>query len=234
MLADRVRMASGGGKDTGPGSKKLIAGDMNAGFFGVVPASELFTGAEISSECGITQGTLQFSDVGWLKFAIDGEIIFRSQKPYRHSISYNHINIKGCVHGETQVSKNGINYKVTLMKGALTDPSNYSASDRGAHGSEWNRLMLPIHVEAKNKDWAYPAYVESDVPYWGIDFTDADLHTHNSHGSGTYQWCQEVRGGNASFRVYRGGGGVSSSDYGTPSFTGSVPGWSPVLRLVQP
>ena len=51
-----------------------------------MPASELFTGAEISSECGITEGTLQFSDVGWLKFAIDGEIIFKSQKTYRHTI----------------------------------------------------------------------------------------------------------------------------------------------------
>ena len=230
MLANRVRMGAGRKENTGPGPNRLIAGTMEEGFFGEVPASELFTGAEISSECGITLGTLQFSNVGWLKFAIDGEIIFKSKKTYRHSISYDHINSKGCVHGETQVSKNGINYKVTLMKGALTDPSNYSASDKGAHGSEWNRLMLPIHIKAKDKSWAFPDNVESDVPYWGIDFTDADLQV--GSGNGRAHWCQEVGGADAYSRVYRGISGVSYSRFDYSTATSSHLGWSPVLRLV--
>lgn len=216
-----------------PGPSDLIAGDMQAGYFGVVPASELFTGAEISSMTGISNGTLQFGDVGWLKFAIDGKIIYKSQKPYRHTISWDNINAKGCVDGTKQITKDGTTFRVRLMKGALTDPGNYPASDRGAKGSEWNRLMLPIHVEAKGKNWAYPAYVESNVPYWGIDFTDADLHTHNSHGDGTYHWCQEVRSDNASVRSLRGGLGVSYSSSATSSTANAAYGWSPILEVIQ-
>lgn len=237
MLADRVRIGRKkelpDDKTGSPGGAKLIAGDMNAGFFGVVPASELFTGAEISSECGITQGTLQFSDVGWLKFAIDGEIIFKSQKTYRHSISYDHITSKGCVYGEKQVSKNGINYKATLIKGALTDPSAYTDPDRGAKGSEWNRLMLPIHIKAKDKSWAYPDYVEDNIPYWGIDFTDTDLQTIDSAGNGSYHWCQEIRGGDVTYRVLRGRYDVSFSSRNTSSSAIPNVGWSPVLRIVK-
>lgn len=216
-----------------PGPSDLIAGDMQAGYFGVVPASELFTGAEISAATGISNGTLQFNDVGWLKFAIDGKIIYKSQKPYRHTISWDNINAKGCVDGTKQITKDGTTFKVRLMKGALTDPGNYTASDRGAKGSEWNRLMLPIHVKAKDKSWAYPAYVESTIPYWGIDFTDADLQTHSSHGNGSYQWCQEVRSDSASNRVIRGYDGVSFLTSNTSSTANVYYGWSPVLEVVQ-
>ena len=147
MLADRVRMGSGT-KIEVPGPQELIGGDMNAGFFGEVPASELFTASEIASACGISQGTAQFENEPWLKFAIDGKIIYRPRKAIRHSISWNSINTANCVYGGSEgkrVTKNGQTYIVRLMKGALTDPGLYDASDRGAKGSEWNRLMLPIH-----------------------------------------------------------------------------------------
>lgn len=220
-------------KTDSPGGKILLGGDMNAGYFGVVPASELFTGTELASLCGITEGTSQFSSEGWLKFAIDGKIIFKSKKTIRHSISWDHINSKGCVKGTKTVTKGGHTYKVRLMKGALTDPSRYDLPDRGAKGSEWNKLMLPIHIKAKDKSWAYPAYVETDIPYWGIDFTDADLQTHNSHGDGSYHWCQEVSNDNPASRVYRGIGGVSSSGRATSSNTFAYHGWSPVLEWVS-
>lgn len=214
-----------------PGSNRLIAGDMTAGYFGVVSSSELFTGDELSSLCGITQGVSQFSDEGWLKFAIDGDIIFKSKKPFRHSISWDHINSKGCVFGTKTVTKGDTNFKVTLMKGALTDPYLYSSADRGAKDSEWNRLMLPIHIQAKDKSWTYPAYVEDNIPYWGIDFTDIDLHTTSSAGSGAYQWGQETPSDHASRRVVRGGIGVSYSGRGASSGAGEACGFSPVLRV---
>lgn len=217
-------------KTGSPGSAKLIAGDMNAGFFGVVPASELFTGAEISSECGITQGTLQFNDVGWLKFASDGKTKFKSQKTYRHSISWDHIDSKGAVNGSKIVEKNGIRYKVTLMKGGNGNASDMVA---GPKSSEWNKLMLPIHIKAKDQSWAYPANVTTPTAYWGIDFTDADLQTHYDHGNGAYQWCREVYYDNASGRVLRGYYGVSYSyDYASSSTFSSI-GWSPVLEVIS-
>lgn len=220
-------------KTGSPGSAKLIDGDMAAGFYGVVPASELYTGTQLASAVGITQGASQFNDAGWLKFSSKGETIFRSMKTFRHSISWDHINSKGCVDGTKKVTLNGITYEVTLMKGTLTNPSLYDAPDRGAFGSEWNELMLPIHINAKTQNWAYPAYVDTPTEYWGTDFTDADLQTHNSHGDGSYHWCQETPNANASYRVSRGYYGVSASGIYPSSYTDSRVGWSPVLRVVK-
>lgn len=214
-----------------PGPKDLIAGDMQAGYFGTVPASALFTGSELSSAVGISAGTLQHNTTDWLKFAWKGKILFRPTRPIRHTISWDNINAAGCVFGAKVVKKNGLDYKVRLMKGALTDPSKYTDSDRGAKGSEWNRLMLPIHEKAADKSWAYPAYVETDIPDWGIGFTDADLLTHSTHGNGSYQWCQETRNDNTASRVIRGNAGVSRSDAGTASSANANYGWAPVLEL---
>lgn len=216
-----------------PGNQFTVAGDLQQGFFGTVSASELWTGTQLSSAVGISEGTIQFDDTPWLKFALDGKILFRPMKAFRRSISWDTINGAGCVFGTKTVTKNGHTYKVRLMKGALTDPSLYDAPDRGAKGSEWNKLMLPIHIEAKNKSWAYPAYVEDNIPYWGIDFTDEDLHTHYSYGNGTYAWCQETRNTSTSRRVLRGSLGVSNLSSGLASAATASYGWAPVLERVS-
>lgn len=215
---------------TGPGPQELIAGDLEHGFYGEVPASELWTGTELSALLGITQGTIQFDDTPWLKWAYQGKTLFRPKKAFRHSISWNHLNEKGVVYGgKTITHENGYSFDVRLMKGALTDPSKNNDSDRGAKYSEWNRLMLPIHVQAKDKSWAYPAYVEDDIPYWGIDYTDADLQV--GSGNGRFVWCQETPASNSSYRVDRGHGGVSYSDWNAASNTGASRGFAPVLEL---
>lgn len=210
-----------------PGTGFIIGGNIQQGFFGVVPASELITGVALASLVGISQGTSQFSDEGWLKFAYQGKIQFVAKKPIRHSISWDAINTADCVFGTKTVKIGGLTYKVRLMRTGLKDP--VSNLDGDMHGSEWNKLMLPIHIEAKDKSWAYPAKVEADIPYWGIDFTDGDLHTHNSFGNGSFSWCQETY---SSSRVYRGGGGVSYSYYTAASTTDRYHGWRPVLELV--
>ena len=237
MLADRVRMG-GNSKDKddlsgSPGSPYLIAGTMEEGFFGEVSSSELITGNTLASECGISEGTSQFSTEPWLKFAYKGEIQFVAKKPIRHSISWDAINTANCVYGGKTVQIGGYTYRVRLMKGALTEPSKHEDADRGAHGSEWNRLMLPIHIQAKDKSWDYPAYVENDIPYWGIDYTDVDLLTHGNYGNGSYSWCQETAESATSRRVGRGNGGVSLSAVFSASNTSSIRGWRPVLRLVE-
>ncbi len=248
MLADRVRMGSGRKFDDNsgsPGSKLLIAGDMNAGFFGEVPASELFTASQIASACGISKGIAQFENEPWLKFALDGKILFRPRKAIRYNISWNSINAANCVYGGSggkRVTKNGQTYIVRLMKGALTDPSLYNATDRGAKGSEWNRLMLPIHEQAIDKSWSHRDLVEKNVPVWSHNFgtgangmyTDADLVTHASYGTGSYSWCQETRNTDSTMRVYRGANGVAYSFTYVASTETAGTGWSPVLELDYP
>lgn len=213
-----------------PGPSELVGGDMQAGYFGHVPAADLFTGNELASAVGITEGTAQFNDVGWLKFASEGKIKYKSQKTFRYGISWDHINSKGAVDGSTIVEKNGVRYRVTLMKGGNGDAGD---AINGPKGSEWNKLMLPIHARAEDQSWAYKSNVDMPTENWGIGFTDADLHTHNDHGNGTYQWCREVYYNDASTRVYRGYDGVSLSYWDTSSGTNTGRGWSPVLEVVQ-
>lgn len=215
-------------KTGSPGAKRLVAGTMQQGYFGTVSASELWTGTQLASAVGISQGTVQFDNINWLKFALDGKILFRPQKAFRHSISWDAINAAGCVYGTKTVSKNGHTYKVRLMKGANKDPAG-DYEGKINHYSEWNKLMLPIHIEAKDKSWAYPDNVEADVPYWGIDFTDEDLQFGSGNGSGV--WCQEVVE-SSSKRLDRGSLGVSRSISNNPSLTSTSLGWAPVLEFV--
>ena len=246
MLAERVRVSIG--IDIGecddtsgsPGGCRLVAGTMEEGFFGEVPASKFITGDALASECGISQGTSQYSTTPWLKFAYKGEMLFVSKKPIRHSISWDAINTANCVYGDSgdkTVVIGGKTYKVTLMRALepSNDPKTIASGSSGAvnHYSEWNSLMLPISIYAKNGNWAYLDYVESDLPYWGVDFTDEDLITNSVFGDGSGQWCQEVGGENASSRVYRGYGGVEYSDEFDSSGVFSDLGWRPVLRLIE-
>lgn len=226
-----------------PGPSNLIGGTMQAGFFGEVPASELFTASQMASAVGITWGTAQHENEPWLKFAHEGKILFRPRKAIRHSVSWDAINTAKCVYGGSDgkiVTKDGKQYRVRLMRGALTDPSKYSDADRGAKGSEWNKLMLPIHEQAIDKSWAYLAYVEENVPIWAHNlgtgsngmYSDADLLTHNTHGNGSYVWQQETASSDASLRVLRGLLGVSLSNSSTSSSTLADFGWAPVLELL--
>lgn len=211
-----------------PGSETLIDGDMQAGYFGTVPSSELITGTVLASAVGISQGISQFTNEGWLKFSYEGRILFVAKKPIRHSISWDNINAAGCVFGTKTVTIGGLTYKVRLMKTGLVDPMTGSNGVH-VHSSEWNKLMLPIHVEANIKSWASPNNVEDDVPYWHINFTDKDLHTHDENGDGTYTWCQETY---TTSRLYRGRTGVSYASTVVPGNTASSFGWRPCLELV--
>ena len=220
-----------------PGPATLIAGNMQAGFFGEVSASELISGTDLASLVGISQGTSQNSTAGWLKFAWQGKILFVAKKTFRHSISWDHINSANAVYGSKSVVIDGLSYKIRLLKGANKDPAG-AYNGAICHNSEWNRLMLPIHQEAINKNWAYPNNVENDIPVWAHNlgtgtqgmYTDEDLLTHYDFGSGSYSWCQEVAE-SAADRVYRGGDGVSDSFSYTSSDSYSYYGWRPCLEF---
>lgn len=215
-----------------PGPIFLAKGTMQEGYFGLVSSSELTTGDSLASLVGLSDGTSQFSTTNWLKFAYKGKVLFVAQKPIRYNLSWSKINEVGAVMGTKQVAIKSLNYKVRLLQGALTNPSENNATDRGAKGSEWNRLMLAVHEQVKNKNWAYPAYVESDIQDFGTDFTDADLITNSNYGSGYRSWCQETTKNNSSDRVIRGGDGVSISDYAISVGKDTTTGWRPVLELI--
>lgn len=225
-------------KTNAPGEKMLKVGTMEQGYFGVV-TNGLPSGTELASKCGITAGTAQYSNEGYLKFAYKGKILFKSKKPFRHSISWDDINNKDCVFGKT-IEHNGVKYKVRLMQGH--DPNRieknsdgyYKDAGRNCYHSEWNMLMLPIHEQAKDYSWKWKDDVyNSEIPQdWGVNFTDQDLLTSSNYGSGSYQWCQETVYG-SSHRLSRGGYGVSTAYSFVSPYSSSGQGWSPVLEVIE-
>ena len=231
----------------GPGSQELIAGDMTAGFFGEVPTSELITGDDLATAIGLTAGTSQFSNEPWLKFALDNNIIYVAKKPYRHTVSWQHIYQAGAVYGtgdngynpsganrlqDANINVDGFSLDVTLLRGTNTDPAIYTTAGYDmdyTHTSEWNRLMYPIHsgIHTNTSNPSSPS-----VPYaqWAT-YSDSDLLVHNSFGSGSYSWTQETQNTDTSWRFLRGNGGVTVVNRGTATGANSSIGWRPALRL---
>lgn len=123
-------------------------------------------------------------------------------------------------------------YRVRLLKGAKENPARTGNTDRGAIGSEWNDLIVPMHVESKLKTWAHKAYV-GDSEYWGADLTDGDFIIQPSDGQGYASWMQEVADDSSFRRLYRGTYGVG---YVTWSYSWLVYwpyGWRPALELLS-
>lgn len=224
-------------KTLGVGPKKLIGGNMEAGFFGETSAKYLITGNELADLIGLTYGVSQFSNEPWLKFAYKGKIQYVAKKPFRHSISWDNINDAKAVYGDRIVEIGGKRYKIRLLRGLGEDkkpsPEQIDGQYNGeiCHNSEWNKLMLPIHVNAPS-NWSYHNNVNSPTEYWGVNYTDEDLITINKYSSGSSTWCQENTF-HTSFSACRGFNGVSYSTTNNVSSRGVNYGWRPVLELIQ-
>ena len=201
-----------------------------AGYFGTVTASKLFTGTELANAVGITQGIVQHDDTPWLKFYLDGKILFTPMKPIRNSISWNTLLSSNCVYGNKMVDKGELKFKVRLLKGIVTDVYNSTLAQ--FHYSEWNRLILPIHIQSKDKSWKHSAYVEQDLVSWLVDFTDEDLCTSTTSGNGNYTICQELNE-NGQENITRGYDGASSGRTNTKTATWNLLGWRPVLEVIS-
>lgn len=223
-----------------PGPLNLVKGTMQEGYFGQVTSAQFITGDALASAITLTNGTSQNSTTNWLKLASGGKILFTPMKTIRYSISWDQILAKGAVWGDgttggdRTVQVQGFTFKVRLFRGLNNayDPKTVPARYVGVHchGSEWNRLILPLHVGAKTGSWGdYGSNVESGLPYWGTDFTDADLQVASGNGRAT--WCQNYAS-SSSARCPRGDTGVASSLLNTSSNEYSYLGWRPVLELV--
>lgn len=114
-----------------PGSQILTHGDIiSGGYFGRYTG--IVSGNGLASSCGVTIGTSQIylnNPIDWVKFGYEGKIFFIARKPIRKSVSWNDLNAKGCVFGETQVTFDGITYKCRLMRVRNGDPGTAFGAD---------------------------------------------------------------------------------------------------------
>ena len=206
-------------------------------FLGEVDVGDLINGAALASTIGLTAGTAQHSNEPWLHFILDGVELYVAKKPYRHSVSWDHINVVGAVFGTKTVEIDNKTYKVRLLK-SVASGDIYT----GGHGvydpveaydSEWNRLFYPIH-SGNHTQTNNPSPVSGEGLQFGTlaQYTDTDLVVHNSADNGSRSWCQETPNSDPGRCVGRGSFGVSRLDWEVSSATFPWFGWRPVLELI--
>lgn len=231
-----------------PGEKVLIAGTREAGFFGEVSPENLITGKALRTACNISSGTeiTDFANEPWLKMVFENKILFIAKKPYYNSQAPVQLVIAGCMYGDGLTNGGdmilaiqGLNYRVRVLRGT-NDPNPRDVGEVTAesyHGSEWNRLMLPLHIDSKTSAWGtHAANVEVGLPTWGIDYTNADLAIGGSGAPapayGTTLMERTVTGTSGN-NLHRGQANVASAGWRSYNTTWGGYGWRPVLELIQ-
>ena len=126
-----------------PGSN-IFVGDQSAGYFGEVAAVDFISGEDLCAAIGLTAGTLQNSEAGWLKYYNDFQIIYVAKQTFKHTVSWNHINEAGAVWGEK-----------------LVQIGNHIFACRLLSSSEWNKLIYPVH--ANYGTWASFSNTELNI-----------------------------------------------------------------------
>lgn len=222
-----------------------LTGHQYCVFLGEVSSNDFITGENLAISVGITQGNLQHNDTPWLKFILDNEIIYIPKKPIRNTISWEHIYQAGAVYGtgdnglapsggnriqDASVMINGNEYKVTLLKGSNIDmpPDEFVFDPEWTHGSEWNKLIYPIHC-GQHTDSRNPR--SSNEPYnqWG-NYTDEDLLLDGNSNEGSFSWSQE-RTQKENMRVIRSYYGVTTGSRGDANSIYPSRAWRPALRF---
>jgi len=242
----------------GPGPQTLAAGDMTAGYFGEVSAAEFYSGDRLALELGVTEGTLQNSEAGWLKFARNGKVLFVAKQTFMYSVSWDHLYARGIVYGvdgdgpnprgtptnqRTIVEHGGNRFVARLLTGANADPfaesdplfftADMVDMDIGA-GSEWNELMYRVHTDVPTSDGTDGMTADrhggaQDGANWA-NFSNSDLNVGTGNGRAT--WCQEMSDTTSSHRAIRGSADVAYFLRYLAYRTSSHYGWRPALELI--
>lgn len=100
-----------------PGSKKLIAGDKNVGFYGFVKPTEFgqimvdgspfnFNGNNLANAVGLSStSTPLFNESMWMKFSYEGRVQFIPMRPIRNSVAWDDIYRAGAVYGTNTIGE---------------------------------------------------------------------------------------------------------------------------------
>lgn len=170
-----------------PGPTTLVAGDTTAGFYGEVGSTELIDDATLSEILGLTAGTLVSPNTPWLKFVLDNTTLFMAKKYLRNDLVWYDLNNVGAVYGNTEITIGAHRFKVRLLSGAGSNPSDpdpLNGSDVApGYGSEWNRLVYRVLAtqppSQTGSNWA--SYTEDDLG--GVNLQTLCWEDHGGKGS---------------------------------------------------
>ena len=215
-----------------------LVGNTYCIFLGEVPSHEFIDGKSLANHIGLTEGVLCNVDTSWLKFILDGNIIYVPMKPLMHSVSWDKINECGAVFenvGAT-IDIDSNTYDITLLRGLNvnhnSDKKIAGYDNPETHKSEWNRLMYPLH-----KGVRVHTYIRnpSQIPYalWRA-YSNIDMvMDYQQCNNGSITLVQESLMIDKRLCYCRGGDGVCSIDLGSSSIDDSNFGWRPALRFIK-
>lgn len=165
MLLGRKSIASGGDPASGPGPVDLIGyynprPGYETGLYGQVNGNgiDMISTDQLMRQTG-NLGAAYNSVVIWMKYILDGQIIYVARNSPTYTLNYTQLYQQGLVYGVDGVGKyplgSGVNqnkivtwgkykFRVRLMKCVMADPGVASAQDPFPNTSEWGRLMYPI------------------------------------------------------------------------------------------
>jgi len=228
---------------TGPGSQKLVDGDLENGFYGELLGSDFITPANLRAALNFTPGSVTNPETPWLKFARNGKTLFTPLQHISGSVSWQQLYDAGLVYGTddfgsslyagTKVNQKRVvtigkeSFLVRLMTSAAPRPDRgmlaitSTTTQTQSTGSEWDDLIYPtcewVPATQRRSNWAAK--------------TRADFNNFQT------AWCQELAVNNPGLAVGRGSPGYSDKTaliFGQQVALSTVSGqcWRPVLEHI--
>lgn len=241
-----------------PGPQSLTAGDSDAGFYGEVGPDDFISYEDLCNAVGFSAGSLVNNDESlWLKYSLDNKTLYVAKKAVRVNISWLALYDNGIalsddapdgdvpttVDQDVTVEIDGYTFRVRLLKGidgySLSndiDGDNYN--EDWTEGSEWNRLLYPVHSGNHTNSDNPEDHSDPNVADFGswADYSDEDLNLDRTNADGGVNWVQEMGGGenmDHRNRLWRGGDGIISVGETGYDWDASTLGWRPVLEWVE-
>lgn len=219
---------------SGPGSKYLLTGTRQAGFFGEVSAAELFDGYEVNNKINYTGATwLRYSGLKWLKYIVDGRVLFVAKEQTLSNISWSQLYESGAVYGVAGDGKyptakptsqmvvlrktdtdGAWTFKLRLIKGAALDP--YVAANETAAATEWVKTIFNSTTSAA-VGVRLASYTYANLSYGGTAINTLAQETDNANV--------------ASSLTVGSGSNISAKTVAAKTALGY---WRPVLELIRP
>jgi len=154
-----------------PGSKSIIAGDLQAGFYGFVQPSEMglitsnasgnqsFNGANLALGCGLTSGTAFNDDAQLMKFAYKGKTLFIPLTGYRHSATWDAIYNAGLAFGTNDegflppMGRCGVQLNINAADNSINTVSGDFLGDKTS-GMNYADTVATVGESLTLKGWA--------------------------------------------------------------------------------
>lgn len=173
------------------------------GYYGEWSAQDLISGSMLAQMVGLGTDAIINPDSEWLKFQLEGRILYVAKRPIRNNVSYSMLRQLSIVNGERVVTIGEDTFKVRLLSGTDADDS------------EWNRLMYRVSVNDPTKT------------LWE-EFSDDELGV-NVKNKGEITISRSLSGDSY---YGRGRYGITTIQPVSQATVATSTGWRPVLELV--